>query len=193
MNKGRNWAIAIAAAALLGGFLLMRQPLLPRGEAPERSANAALPEKPEIGYAAPAFSLSGLDGRTYSLEESRGKPVVLNFWASWCGPCREEAPLLVKLHRLYGESVHIVAVNLTAADRTESAEEFARSFGFAFPVPLDTRGTIAAKYRIRPIPTTIFIDSQGVIRGGVLGALNWELLQRRVLSLLEDQASGEGV
>ncbi|WP_372629384.1 TlpA family protein disulfide reductase [Cohnella sp.] len=199
MSKWRNWII-VTAAALLCGIILFQQSFSDRGQ-PERQASglsgngsnegeaAALPEKAEIGYLAPSFSLTGLDGGTYSLDALRGKPVVLNFWASWCGPCRDEAPLFTKLHKQYGERLSILAVNLTATDSVEAAREFAESYGFTFPVPLDSDGTVAAKYEIRPIPTTIFVDSRGVITDGVLGALNWELLHERVLPLLESSAT----
>ncbi len=193
MKRWRNRMIALAALLLLGS-ILYRQAISERGN-PEKPASgeaaAALPEKPAIGYPAPGFSLTGLDGGTYSLEALKGRPVVLNFWASWCGPCRDEAPLFAKLHDRYGEQLSILAVNLTAADSEQEARKFARDFGFNFPVPLDSEGAVAAKYKIRPIPTTIFVDSRGMISDGVLGALDWELLRERALRLLEAPAPGD--
>jgi len=191
MNSRRNWTIA-AAAAILCGAVLFQHSTAERDSTkgrtsslPADNAAAAIPEKADIGYTAPSFSLTGLDGQTHSLEALRGKPVILNFWASWCGPCRDEAPSFVKLHKQYGDRLHVVAVNLTATDSLESAREFARTYGFTFPVPLDKDGEIAARYRIRPIPTTIFIDSRGIITDGVLGALEWDLLRDRALPLIE--------
>ncbi|MFB9275655.1 TlpA family protein disulfide reductase [Cohnella cellulosilytica] len=190
MSRRRSWAIALSAL-FIAGIILFRDAFSDRGNAEMRVSGetvAALPEKPEIGYPAPGFSLTALDGGAYSLETSKGRPIVLNFWASWCGPCRDEAPLFAKLHEQYGEWLSIVAVNLTAVDSEQEARRFAREYGFKFPVPLDSDGAVAAKYRIRPIPTTIFIDSRGIITGGVLGALDWDLLHGRVLRLLEPSA-----
>ncbi|WP_239616046.1 TlpA family protein disulfide reductase [Cohnella mopanensis] len=190
MNKWRNWII-VAAVALLTGFVLLQQlDDNSKGAQAGSSALAAdptsdIPEKPQIGYTAPSFSLTGLDGKIYDLKNLRGKPVVLNFWASWCGPCKEEAPSFVKLNKQYGNRLQIVAINLTATDSVQSAREFAQNYGFTFPVLFDPDGKTGASYEIRPIPTTLFIDSQGIITDGVLGALTWDDLQTRALALIE--------
>lgn len=144
-------------------------------------------EAPEIGAAAPSFSLTGMDGKTYNLRQFRGKPVLLNFWASWCGPCRDEAPYLTKLKEKFGSELQIVAVNVTDSDSEKSARQFASSYGFTFPVLLDPDGTAAARYRIRPIPTSLFIDANGVIRDGVLGALDWNGLLSHTERLLHPE------
>ncbi|MBB6730208.1 TlpA family protein disulfide reductase [Cohnella zeiphila] len=160
---------------------------LPTGAIAQGSAAASREETreaPEIGAAAPSFTLTGMDGKTYNLRQFRGKPVLLNFWASWCGPCREEAPYLTKLKEKYGNELQIVAVNVTDSDSEKSARQFASSYGFTFPVLLDPDGTAAARYRIRPIPTSLFIDANGVIRDGVLGAMDWNGLLSHTERLL---------
>jgi peroxiredoxin len=139
---------------------------------------------PRIGATAPAFTLPGLDGESYSMDRFRGKPLVLNFWASWCGPCRSEAPSLEKLQKEFSPALQVVAINLTDADSEKSARQFAAAYGFDFPVLLDRRGSAAESYRIRPVPTTFFIDANGVIQDGVLGALSWEEMRDRAGKLL---------
>lgn len=94
-------------------------------------------ELPRIGFKAPGFELLALDGKEYGLEGVKGKPVVINFWASWCGPCRLEAPDLVELYEKYGENIEIYAVNQTFGDSEQAAKAFANEYGFKFPVLLD--------------------------------------------------------
>lgn len=118
---------------------------------------------PRAGAPAPAFSLKGLDGRVYEVGGKREKLLLLNFWASWCGPCEEEAPLLVKLYEKYAASLDLYAVNVTAEDSRANAESFAKAFAFPFPVLLDEQGQIAAKYRIFGIPTSFLINRDGDI------------------------------
>lgn len=190
MSKLRNRLILLAVAAIIGLVLAQsiddnREQKAALGQSSHEEEPREAVEKPAIGYAAPSFKLTGLDGKTYELKKMRGKPVVLNFWASWCGPCRDEAPAFDKLNRLYGDRVQIVAVNLTATDSAQSAKKFAQDYGFAFPVVLDTDGKVAADYGIRPIPTTVFVDSRGIIANGTLGALDWQRLERLTRDLLE--------
>ncbi|CAM3675514.1 TlpA disulfide reductase family protein [Cohnella lubricantis] len=175
---------AAVAAAIAAGRQEPRIGAVAHGGAAVAAAIAAGRQEPRIGAVAPAFTLKGMDGGSYSLAKFRGKPVVLNFWASWCGPCREEAPLLTKLYQEHGSDLRIVAVNLTDVDSKKDAQQFAAAFGFKFPVLFDESGKAADSYRIRPIPTTFFIDAQGVIQDGVLGAMTWDELDKRAERLL---------
>ncbi|MDG0792614.1 TlpA family protein disulfide reductase [Cohnella ginsengisoli] len=151
---------------------------------------SARPAAPKLLAMAPDFSLEGLDGVTHSLSDYRGKPVVLNFWASWCGPCRAEASALVKTAAQYKDKATVVAVNLTASDDESAARSFASDQRFAFPVLLDRLGTVGELYRIRPIPTTLFIDAQGVVADEALGALGEEEFARRIEALLKPADRG---
>jgi peroxiredoxin len=128
---------------------------------------------PVVGAAAIAFDLKTLDGKAAGLEAFRGKPLVLNFFASWCDPCREEMPLINELATKgvkHGYSVLGIAVEDTRAAVTEYVKEAK----LVFPIALDLNSTVKRSYRIFGPPATFFIDGQGVIRDVVLGPISAE-------------------
>ncbi|WP_027417798.1 TlpA family protein disulfide reductase [Aneurinibacillus terranovensis] len=114
-------------------------------------------EKMAVGYLAPDFSLPGMDGKTYKLSDIH-KPILLNFWASWCRPCRMESPRLEELYKKYNGKFEIVSVNSTIEDKETNARQFARKFGFTFPVLLDKKGDVGNLYQLQYYPTNIFIS-----------------------------------
>lgn len=142
-------------------------------------------EAPAIGNYAPRFSLPSLDGQDFSLDRVEGKPVLLNFWASWCEPCKTEAPELVNLYKEYSDKIEILAINVTASDTIENAKSFADEYGFTFPVLLDEHAVTAKKYKVRPIPTTFFVNKEGLIIDIVVGPLNKNLIEENLKLLLE--------
>ena len=120
-----------------------------------RPGTDALPDGPP----APDFVLETLDGRELALSDLRGKPVVMNFWASWCVPCRVEMPILEDAAQRYRGRVHFLGVN--ALDRPALAREFARKLGVTFPSVVDEDGVVLAKYRVVGLPTTVFVTRSG--------------------------------
>jgi len=119
------------------------------------------------------FELQDLSGATRRLSDFRGKVVFLNFWATWCGPCRFEMPSMEKLYRrLKDEGLEILAVNLQE-DRS-SVEQFVDEYGLSFPVLLDTTGRIGATYGARSIPTTYIVDREGFVIAGTIGTREWD-------------------
>ena len=115
-----------------------------------------------IGYAAPDFTLPTTDNNEFKLSDYRGKNVILNFWATWCGPCRYEVPAFKAFSEKYQEKdVVIIAVN--TQDLPYSAASYATANGMHFIIPLDPRGDASALYNIRGMPTTFFINSKGII------------------------------
>ncbi|WAA13295.1 redoxin domain-containing protein [Fervidibacillus halotolerans] len=131
-----------------------------------------------IGEQAPEFSLETLDGGNLSLQDLKGKVVLLNFWASWCPPCREEMPDMQKVYEQYkDENIEIVAVNMTYGRETvEQAKNFQEQLNLTFPIPLDKKAEVTKLYQIIPIPTSYFIDRDGIIRDKQIGLMTEEMM-----------------
>ncbi len=122
---------------------------------------------------APAFTLKDLDGNDVTLSSYKGKVVLLNFWATWCPPCRAEMPSMQRLSDgLEGEKIELIAVNV--AESTKTVEKFIEENGYTFTVLLDPNAYIAATYGFRSIPTTYIIDAEGYALGMVVGSQEWD-------------------
>lgn len=127
----------------------------------------------EIGNIAPDFELQTLDGETVKLSDYRGEPVMLNFWATWCPPCRAEMPDMQRFYQDTG--MNILAINLTKTETNlEDINQYVEEYGLSFTIPLDQENLVGDRYQIRPIPTTYMIDSAGIIQFYVFGPLNYE-------------------
>lgn len=127
---------------------------------------------PTLGYLAPDFTLQDLNGQSVSLSSFRGKPVLLNFWATWCPPCRKEMPELQEFHRRYGDQVVLVGVNW--GEGTSTVKRFLDQLGVSYPNLIDERGTAFVLYRLTGIPESYFIDPEGYLRGAWIGPLTAE-------------------
>ncbi len=140
------------------------------GPEPLDGKSPAVPVKgTQINNLAPDFQLQSLDGQTISLSDLRGKPVLINFWASWCPPCREEMPYLQEIYEEWTDKgLVVLAINI--GESSSTAEEFIQSYNLSFTVLLDTEQDIAQRYNITGIPTTLFIDKDGIIQDKVIGA-----------------------
>lgn len=122
---------------------------------------------------APAFSLPDVEGRTISLEDFRGRPVILNFWATWCPPCRAEMPALDRAATALAE-VRGAVIGISVGDDAESVRRFLDQVPVAFPLPLDEASAVAQRYRVRGLPTTFVIDPRGRIVYSALGERVWD-------------------
>ncbi|RKO65939.1 TlpA family protein disulfide reductase [Desulfofundulus salinus] len=153
------------------------------GTPPAATGNkeSGVPVGTEVGQRAPDFTLTTTGGKEVSLSNFRGRPVVLNFWATWCPPCREEMPAIQSFYEKRGGEIQVLAVNLTASEKSAAhVKDFLKAGGFTFPVLLDTRNTTAQEYLVRAIPTTFFIDREGIIRGIHTGPMTLEMLEKAV-------------
>jgi len=122
-----------------------------------------------VGEAAPNFELQNLDGQSISLSSLKGKPVLVNFWAIWCSPCVSEMPYIQEIHEDWSDSgLMVLAINI--GDSPPAVEQFLQEHNLSLPVLLDTKKNVAPKYGIRAIPTTFFIDKDGIVRNKVIGA-----------------------
>ena len=133
----------------------------------------------ETGQLAPDFALeSRVVGEVVRLSDYRGQVVVLNFWASWCGPCRQEMPEFEAAYRAAeAGGLTILAVNELSLDSRRDAERFIEEFELTFPVAYDATGAVAERYRVRGLPSTFFIDRAGVVRAATLGPVFGGLLE----------------
>ena len=129
---------------------------------------------PSVGLPAPDFTLVDMDGQAFQLSTFRGKPVVVNFWATWCPPCRAEMPLFEKYAQKYATDLVVVGVN--ELESHETVQSFVAAFGIHFPIVLDARGEAALLYYTQSYPVTFFISADGILRAQHLGELNENLL-----------------
>lgn len=128
---------------------------------------------PMQSFEAPDFSLSGLDGSNFTLSDLQGKVVFLNFWASWCGPCRAEMPSMELLYgQLPKDSFEMVAVNVN--EPKDTVEAFIEENSYTYPVVLDETGEVSALYQVQGIPTTWIIDPEGMVLGRLVGTTEWD-------------------
>ncbi|KKI91892.1 hypothetical protein WQ54_12235 [Bacillus sp. SA1-12] len=130
------------------------------------------------GNAAPDFELTTLDGEMMSLSNLQGKKVIVNFWATWCPPCRSEMPDMEKIHHEFGDDVVIAAVNLTSSEKnTELVEKFVKELNLTFPVLLDEKGAINKQFEVLSYPTSYIIDEDGIITSKFVGAMTYEQMK----------------
>lgn len=131
---------------------------------------------------APDFTVENSEGEMISLSSLRGKPVVLNFWASWCPPCKSEMPDFQKAYETYGEDIQFVMVNLTDGSREtkESAEKFIEEQGYTFPIYYDVNMEAAYAYYVNAVPATYFINTEGEIVAAGRGMLDAESLEEGI-------------
>lgn len=146
--------------------------------------NLEVDQKPQAGFQSPYFELEQLHGAEKIQLADLQKPVMINFWASWCGPCRMEAPDFAEVYEKYQDEVEFYAINITNKDKLESVESFVEEFTFTFPILLDHDGAVSERYQIFSIPTTFFVNTDGIIEHRVNGIISRAELELQLKNLV---------
>ncbi len=188
--KSKTWIWIVVAIVVIGGawasFSLV-------GPVPDQAAVSQavdveavnLEPAPIAGHPAPDFTLQNLAGETVQLSDFKGQPVIINFWATWCGPCRIEMPHLEAAYNEHlDDGLVILAVNLTARDNVEDIPAFRDEFGLTFPIILDETGDVATTYKLIGQPASVFVDKNGVTHEVWSGPINEAFINERVAQLL---------
>ena len=149
-------------------------------------------EQTEYTLLAPDFTVYDREGNPAKLSDYFGKPIVLNFWASWCGSCQSEMPTFQEKYAQLGDRVHFLMVNVTSGRETlESAKDFLDRTGYTFPALFDATGEAAYIYNVYYLPTTYFIDAQGYLVARATSALDEQLLQKGLDMIMGENTDGE--
>lgn len=200
-----GWLVlaGIALGLTMGWFLFLREPNpdrepvrpSPTGSADASPIFATLPPSagegsgslPVVGSQAPGFTLKTLEGGELSLAQLRGDPVLINFWATWCPPCRLEMPDLVRAYETHrGEGLVVLGVNLTYLDTLSEVQAFVKEFRVTFPVLLDEDGSVTEDaYGLLGLPMSIFVDRGGVIRRIQIGVMTGTQIDEYVGEILD--------
>lgn len=177
----RHWTLlSIALLIISAGWIALSAP------EPGSTTGGLIPA-PRQGFLAPNFALPDAQGNLVELNQLRGRPVLVNFWASWCPPCQAEMPAMQKVHEEFGEQGFVVlAVNTAYQDDERAAARFLEERGLTFPVVYDRSGDSARLYEMRALPTSFFIGADGIIQEVVVGGpMSEALLRAQAGRLLE--------
>ena len=195
MSKKKNIIILVLVFALLIGGASMLYSQLSKNNTPdsllvqedqnkndtENQSDSSGTEEEQQLTKAPDFSVYDASGKKVNLSDYVGKPIVLNFWASWCGPCQSEMPDFHEKYLELGDEIHFLMVNMTGGRETlSSAKAFISEKGYTFPVFYDTDSDAAATYGVYSLPTTYFIDAEGNAIAQATGAIDADTLQRGI-------------
>ncbi len=180
IQDSRRWTAVITAVFLLGSLWIW--------VSSDDTTTGGLIPSPREGFLAPDFRLDTIDGNQITLSDLRGKVVMVNIWASWCPPCRAEMPAIEQVYQKNkDQGLEVLAVNTTYQDDASAAAQFAQDFGLTFPILLDRDGSVSQRYQLRALPTTYFIDRQGIIRAVVPGGpMSESLIESKLADLLAE-------
>lgn len=174
-----TWSLLFVSALLLGSVWIVYS----RETVAGSEETAGETEAPVVGHLAPDFTLTTLSGEDVTLSDFRGRqPVVLNFWATWCPPCRAEIPFFQSVSRKYNGQVAVLG--LDDGESRATVAPFVTEMGMTYPVPLDEESLVSRRYRVNSLPTTYFIGRDGVVQHVHIGIINQAVLEEQIEALL---------
>lgn len=199
MKKGDKFVLlALAFVALMifavMGYRILTENYTPQGTVPSQIADSdsasgsqEKSEESDTDGLAPDFTVLDMAGNEVHLSDYFGKPIILNFWATWCGPCKSELPAFNNMYEKYKDDVHFLFINLTDGSREtiEGVTQFMEDEGYTFPIYFDTTMEAATKYGAYSIPTTFLIDDEGVPVHSQMGALPEDAIEQFITVLLD--------
>ena len=173
--------LLLVFALLLGGAYILYKHYSSQTPPPTQDPGAT-----ESQISAPDFTVYDKDGNAVQLSDHFGKPIVLNFWASWCGPCKSEMPAFQAMYETYGDQVQFFMVNMTDGTREtqQTATNFTDAQGYTFPIFFDTTYDAAITYQAHSLPTTYLIGKDGKLLSRWIGAMNEDTLKSGIDLLL---------
>lgn len=139
---------------------------------------------PVVGCPAPDFTLTDLDGNAVRLSDFRGKVVFLNFWATWCPPCRAEMPAMEELYREYRDK-GVVIIGVDLGESRSSVKSFVEENGYSWTFVIDSTGEVARDYMVTGIPSSFFIDKDGIIRALQVGSMSRATMEARLAEAMK--------
>lgn len=174
--------ILLILAAVLGYRFLASRYQIPD----QQTADEGSKEQEKIDQA-PDFTVTDMEGNSVNLSDYFGKPIIINFWATWCYPCKSELPAFDAAIQEYGQEITFLMVNLTDGfrDTVSGVTDFVSENNYSFPVYFDTEGSAANAYRVSSIPLTLMIDQEGCLYKSHKGAMTEKTLEKYIQSLLE--------
>ncbi|MEE9261253.1 MAG: TlpA disulfide reductase family protein [Dehalococcoidia bacterium] len=188
MSNRRSWILVLSIIPGLALFALLGWGLARSGGNPGGlSVNSQLGEVPVINGPAPSFAAISLDGTEINPLAYRGKVVMIDFWSSWCPPCRAESPVLSQVYQEYkdkGEPIEFIGIAIWDSD--EDIRRFVDEFNLRYPNAVDSRGRIAIDYGVSGIPEKFFIDSSGTLKKKLIGPMNAGALRSVLDEMLAD-------
>ena len=204
MKKGDKFvllALAFVALMILAvmGYRILTENYVPQGTVPSQiadsntdNAGSASGSQEESSDSdpdslAPDFTVLDMAGNEVHLSDCFGKPIILNFWATWCGPCKSELPAFNNMYEKYKNDVHFLFINLTDGSREtiDGVTQFMEDEGYTFPVYFDTTMEAATKYGAYSIPTTFLIDNEGIPVHSQMGAMPEETIEQLITTLID--------
>ncbi|HNO95702.1 MAG TPA: TlpA disulfide reductase family protein [Anaerolineales bacterium] len=153
----------------------------------QTAETTAIEAAPQAGFPAPDFTLKTAEGEAYTLSDLKGHAILINVWATWCPPCKAEMPAIEKVYNEYKEQGFVVlAINSTFQDDPLQIKPFTEEYGLSFPILLDETSDISRDYQVRSLPSSYFINRQGIITEVVIGGpMSEALLRTRIEEALK--------